>query len=103
MPGMPVLHGQRVGLLRKVRTGIEGGMMAELEGHDGHDSYAFAQLRACQRDLLEAAKRIHELEGQLDAMTELATDAVRELEDEPHGAWFAKRLQALGGGYGKAD
>ena len=77
--------------------------MAELEGHDGHDSYAFVQLRACQRDLLDASKRIHELEGQLDAMTELATDAVRALEDEPHGAWFEKRLQALGGGYGQAD
>lgn len=77
--------------------------MAELEGHDGHDSYAFVQLRARERDLLDAAKRIHELEGQLDAMTELATDAVRALEDEPHGSWFAKRLQALGGGYEQAD
>lgn len=70
--------------------------MTELEGHDGHDSYAYVQLRAARNDLLDAAKRIHELEGQLDALGELASDMARDLEDAPLGAWYADRLRKLG-------
>ena len=40
--------------------------MTELQGHDGHDSYAYVQLRAAQRDLLDAHRRIRELERQLE-------------------------------------
>lgn len=70
--------------------------MTELAGHDNHDSYAYVQLKAARCDLADAYRRIRDLEGQLDAVTELAIDAVRELEDEPLGSWFAKRLRSLG-------
>lgn len=70
--------------------------MTELEGHDGHDSYAYVQLRAAERNLLDAAKRIRKLEGQVDALGELASDMARDLEDAPLGAWYADRLRKLG-------
>ena len=70
--------------------------MTELEGHDGHDSYAYVQLRAAERNLLDASKRIRDLEGQVDALGELASDMARDLEDAPLGAWYADRLRKLG-------
>ena len=70
--------------------------MTELEGHDGHDSYAYVQLRAASNDLVHASKRIRELEGTVDALGELASDMARDLEDAPLGAWYADRLRKLG-------
>ena len=70
--------------------------MTELEGHDGHDSYAYVQLRAAERNLLDASRRIRELEGTVDALGELAVEMARDLEDAPLGAWYADRLRKLG-------
>jgi len=72
--------------------------VTELSGHDGHDSFAYVQLRAAQNDLEHASRRIHDLEDQLDALAELAVDMAHDLEDAPKGAWYAKRLWALIGG-----
>lgn len=70
--------------------------MTELEGHDGHDSYAYVQLKAARCDLADAHRRIRDLECQVDALGELAMEMARDLEDAPLGAWYADRLRKLG-------
>lgn len=71
--------------------------MTELAGHDGHDSYAYVQLRAAQNDLADAIRREREIEVQLEATKELAADLFERLkEDDAISAWIVQRMKALG-------
>ena len=66
--------------------------MTELQGHDGHDSYAYVQLRAAQRDLVDAHRRIRELESQLEEWKRLCR------QNEIRADVGERKLEELTGG-----